>query len=536
MNKDIDRSAVNPVLQGDYPDPSVVRVGNDYYMVSSTFQYFPAVVVLHSRNLVDWQTIGHVITRKEQLDLTGMPDSFGVFAPDISYSDGKYWVVVPFFHGQPRCTNILYTSDRPEGPYSNGTVLNHHFIDPSIFHDEDGRRYLVCGGGWLQELARNGSRVIGKPKQVWPGTGGAAPEAPHLLKKDGWYYLMLAEGGTFFDHMATAARSRTIWGPYEPCPHNPVLKQQDSNGQIQKAGHGKLVQAIDGRWWMFHLGGRPLTPLGNCPLGRETFLEAVHWTDDGWFQVGEQGSPQQTIPLAAAEARGSASDLVVDTFSERSLSPEWEWVRLPVVGGYELDDHGLTLHCRPYLLLSPQNTLILTRRWRHFNFIAETELELWPETLGEEAGMMLYRDLDAFLLFTIRKGIGPQSGQHFDVKRLYEQQDFDGLFLQIERCEKAMKTIVAQYPLNLEMGMPVRLRLTVEDDGRTARFAWVQAEKQETVSIGACSAEFLFPEYAARFQCFTAPRIALMARGVYGTKHGRATFKQFSYEGINMDG
>ncbi len=135
--------AVNPVITGDYPDPSIVRVGHDYYMVTSTFQFFPGVLVLHSTDLVNWQPIGHVITKRSQLDLTGIPDSFGVFAPDISYFDGKFWVVVPYFHGQPRCSNLLFTSDRPEGPYSEAIVLNHHFIDPSLFNDEDGRLFTV---------------------------------------------------------------------------------------------------------------------------------------------------------------------------------------------------------------------------------------------------------------------------------------------------------------------------------------------------------------------------------------------------------
>lgn len=519
----------NPVLPGDYPDPSVVRVGEDYYMVASTFQFFPGVPVLHSKDLVNWCTIGHVITRREQMDLTGIPDSFGVFAPDISYHDGKFWVVVPYFHGQPRCTNIVYYADRPEGPYSDGVVLNHHFIDPSIFNDDDGRRYLAFGGGWLHELAEDGSGLIGEAKQVWPGTGGVAPEAPHLLKRDGWYYLLLAEGGTFFEHMATVARSRSIWGPYEPCPHNPVLSQRDPNKRLQKAGHGKLVQSPDGRWWMLHLGGRPLTPGGHTPLGRETMLEEVHWTEDGWFVVGDEGAPQETLVMeVAAEV---PQRMPTGGFGELGLSSMWEWVRHPLEGGYALDEEGLTLQCLPYILYSPQDSLLLTRRWEHFAFEVETVLKFEPQALGEEAGLHLYRDTDAMLLFTVRRGIGQSSGQSFDVKRLHERQEHEGLYIQIDKCDRAMRSKLVQLPLEIPSGAAIRLRIQVDTHTHCVHFAY-GTDDEELIEVPlVADAAWLYPENVARFHCFTAPRVGVFARGVWGETHGTARFTSFDYKG-----
>ncbi len=523
------RTIANPIVPGDYPDPSVVRVGDDYYMVTSTFQYFPGVPVMHSRDLVHWRTIGHVITRRGQLCLTGIPDSYGVFAPDISYYDGKFWVVVPYYHGQPRCTNIVYSAERPEGPYSDGVVLNHHFIDPSIFNDDDGRRYLAFGGGWLHELSADGTQLIGEARQVWPGLGGAAPEAPHVVKKDGWYYYMLAEGGTFFEHRATVARSASVWGPYEPNPDNPVLMQRDPAHALQRAGHGKLVQDTEGGWWMLHLGGRPLTPGGDCPLGRETMLARVEWTADGWFTVGSGGSPQETVQLEASRLH-EAADEDVDRFEGSALSPVWEWVRHPLQGGYALQGDGLRIHCLPYILTSPQDTLILTRRWRDFAFKAETELLFDTAALGEEAGLVLYRDTDAHLLVTVRNGIGQTSGQSFDVARLHERQEYGGLHLQIDRCENGHRSAVAKRPLPIHAGEAIRLTAMLAGGRVSIAYAAGRGAEQ-VIAAEQVDVSFLYPERVPRFHCFTAPRVGVFARGVYGTKHGSALFTLFHYEG-----
>ncbi|WP_248924233.1 glycoside hydrolase family 43 protein [Paenibacillus hamazuiensis] len=524
----------NPVLPGDHPDPSVVRVGEDYYLVTSTFQYFPGVLVHHSRDLVHWRPIGHVITRRSQLDLTGVPDSHGVFAPDISYAAGKFWVVVPFFHSQPRCTNLLFTAERPEGPYSDGIVLNHHFIDPSIFHDDDGRCYLAFGGGWLQELRPDGSGLIGEARQVWPGTGGQTPEGPHIVKRSGYYYLMLAEGGTRFGHRETLARSRSIWGPYEPCPHNPVLAQTDPYKPFQKAGHGKLVEDTKGGWWMVHLGGRPLTPNGSTPLGRETFLEAVHWTEDGWFEVGEGGSPQERVEVQLEkEYEPAQAEYETDRFDKPELSPVWEWVRHPLEGSYALTANGLELECASYPLYTPGSTLILTRRWEHFGFEALTRLSFMPHALGDEAGLVLYRDMDAMLLFSIRNGIGQTSGQKFDAGRLHEKQEDDGLFVEIDRSEKCLRQSLYQKKLNVEPGEDVWLRVRLDAESREFTFA-VSSDGAQFAELGLnVPADFLYPENYARFNCFTAPRIGLFARGVLYEQHGKALFKQFMYRGIS---
>lgn len=530
MNIDRAGTFPNPVLPGDNPDPSIVRVDSDYYMVTSTFQYFPGVQVLHSRDLVRWKPIGHVITRKSQLDLTGMPDSFGVFAPDISYYDGKFWVVVPYYHGQPRCTNLLFTADRPEGPYSEAIELNHHFIDPSIFNDDDGKRYLAFGGGWVHEMARDGSRLIGEAKQVWPGTGGSAPEAPHLVKKNGWYYLMLAEGGTFFEHKVTLARSRSIWGPYVPCPHNPVLTQKDPEKRIQKAGHGKLVQDESGDWWMFHLGGRPLTPQGFCPLGRETFLQPVHWTEVDWFVIGDEGIPMDEIIIPNTENMDVPNYYSLDTFSGTELSPEWEWVRHPVEDGFQLTPEGLRISCKPFIPFSLQSTLILTRRWHHFGFEVTTKLVFDSKSRGEEAGLTLYRDSDAFLFFSIRNGLGQTAGQTFDVRRLHENQEDDGLYLEVDHYVAIGKKTLAKLTLPSKASTAIWLKAKLFSEMKTFNFSY-SLDGVNYTDIGIeLPAEFLYPERHTRFLCFTAPRVGVYAKGIKGNVEGNATFESFEYK------
>ncbi|SFT05718.1 xylan 1,4-beta-xylosidase/alpha-N-arabinofuranosidase [Paenibacillus sp. BC26] len=530
MMIDATQQVFNPVLPGDNPDPSIVRVGSDYYMVTSTFQFFPGVQVLHSRDLANWKPIGHVITRKSQLDLTGMPDSFGVFAPDISYYNGKFWVVVPYYHGQPRCTTLLFTADRPEGPYSEVTMLNHHFIDPSIFNDDDGKRYLVFGGGWVHEMKHDGTSLVGEAKQVWPGTGGAAPEAPHILKRNGWYYLMLAEGGTFFEHMETLSRSRSIWGPYEPCPHNPVLMQRDSEKSIQRVGHGKLVQDEEGNWWMFHLGGRPLTPGGFCPLGRETFLQPVQWTDDEWFTVGDAGEPCVSIVLSQSEVAQAPTCNLHDQFTGTELSPDWEWVRHPIEEGYSLSSEGLRIACKPFIPFSLQSTLIVTRRWQSFGFEATATVAFHPESRGEEAGMTMYRDTDAFLFFNVRNGLGQTAGQSFDVKRLHENQEHEGLYLEVGQYVKVLKTTLGTWRLSIRPGERLWLKIRLEPKTQIITLLYsLEGLVFEETGI-TLSAEFLYPERSNRFLCFTAPRIGLYAKGVYGETEGFAQFSSFTMQ------
>jgi xylan 1,4-beta-xylosidase len=365
----------NPILPGDFPDPSIVRVDDDYYLVNSTFRWFPGISVSHSRDLVNWALVGHVLTRRSQLGLHGMEDWAGIWAPDISYHDGRFWVVYTV-QTPSAGLNCLVHAERPEGPYSDPVVLNDRNIDPSIFRDDDGRRYLATSRGHLQELAADGSRLLGKAQVVWPGMGGHAPEAPHILKRRGYYYLMMAEGGTGYGHSEVLARARELRGPYEPCPYNPILKQADADHPIQKAGHGKPVLTQHGEWWFVYLCGRPYGGT-HCNLGRETALGRMHWTDDDWFTIAapEVENVRPRLPWTPMDAPGG------NAFASPRALRAWQFMGNPPPDCWSVANGVLNLA-----------GAVFARRQQHTQFRATTAVAPEHTQRGKQAGLVVYHD------------------------------------------------------------------------------------------------------------------------------------------------
>lgn len=279
----------NPVLPGFHPDPSVCRVGNDFYLVNSTFQFFPGVPVYHSTDLIHWEQVGHCLTRRSQLELKESNNSGGIWAPTIRYHNGKFYMITTNWAGMG---NFFVTADRPEGPWSEPVKVDQDGIDPTLFWDTDPvtgeEKCYYVGNAWggilLTQIDLKTGERIGERKLIWQGTGGRYPEGPHLYKRDGWYYLLIAEGGTEFSHKVTMARSRDIWGPYESNPANPVMTHLTQAGQdntIQGVGHADLVQAPDSSWWAVALAFRWQTGTHHL-LGRETFLMPVQWDKGEW--------------------------------------------------------------------------------------------------------------------------------------------------------------------------------------------------------------------------------------------------------------
>ena len=249
----------NPIVRGFNPDPSICRVNDDFYMVTSSFEYFPGLPIYHSRDLVNWLQIGHCLTRDSQLPLHKAPSSGGLFAPSLRYHNGLFYVICTNVSGGG---NFFCTATDPAGAWSEPVWVDIKSIDPDIFWDEDGRTYFVTQGDEgirVTEVDLKTGKVIGPEHLVWGGIGGRFPEAPHIYKKDGFYYLLLGEGGTEYMHSATIGRSKNLLGPYESCPMNPILTHANRVGQgnpIQGVGHADLVQAEDGSWWMVFLGFR----------------------------------------------------------------------------------------------------------------------------------------------------------------------------------------------------------------------------------------------------------------------------------------
>lgn len=313
----------NPIRTGFFPDPSIVRVGTDYYMVNSSFIFFPCIPISHSKDLIHWEIIGHAITNPEWAHLDGLEGGRGYWAPDISYYEGRFYItatyrlndVPPVYRRQ-----IVVFSDKPEGPYSEPVFIDEDGIDPSIFNDDDGRRYMLLNrGARIFKLDKTATKKISDATLLYYGDHKRAPEGPHLYKKDGYYYLLEAEGGTGPGHRVTISRSKELFGNYEPCPYNPIMRQDDPDAAIQRCGHGDLVDTPDGRWYMVYLCGRMIGD-GYSILGRETALDPVTWTADGWPIVNDLKGPStmQVSPFAP----GATSDAYeADTaMSERKQS------------------------------------------------------------------------------------------------------------------------------------------------------------------------------------------------------------------------
>ena len=370
----------------------------DFYMVNSSFQYFPAIPISHSRDMVHWHIIGHAITNPEWLDISDIKDSHGIWAPDISYVDGKFYIFAPLrLNGDGKRENnvlrrqLVMVSDRPEGPYSKPVCLEVDSIDPSHFVDDDGKRYVVTArAAQAVPLSEDSLSLAGESRTVWEGTGERAPEGPHIFKKDGYYYAMVAEGGTGYGHGTNVARSRELFGTYENNPYNPVMRQQDPDAPIQRAGHGKLVQDQNGQWWCYYLCGRP-NGGRYTTVGRETALDPVQWTADGWFTVNEGKGPSleqkaPDLPECVFERN------LFDDFDGDKLNLEWEFVRNPDNGSWSLTERPgyFRIWTRDGQLneIRAKNTLL--RREQELSYRAETKVEFYPDRDGEQAGLTCY--------------------------------------------------------------------------------------------------------------------------------------------------
>jgi xylan 1,4-beta-xylosidase len=405
----------NPILRGFNPDPSIVRVGEDYYIATSTFEWWPGVQLHHSRDLVHWRLIGHALTRESQLNLRGIADSGGVWAPSLSHADGQFWLVYTNVRtcgsGRPFKDVGIYLATAPDilGPWSEPVALNSIGFDPSLFHDDDGRKWLVnmmwdfrpgrnrFAGIVLQEYDRTAQRLTGPMTRIL--AKDVLTEGPNLYKRNGWYYLMLAEGGTGWNHGISMARARAITGPYELDPQVSVLTTRDApDCSLQKAGHGELVATPADEWYLAHLASRPLGA-GNqrrCMLGRETCLQQVRWTNDGWLRLAHGGTrPQVNVPaprgLAAhpwpvAPAR--------DDFDAPQLDASWNSLRGPA------DQSWLSLTARPgWLRLRGRESLhslfhqsLVARRLTEHRVTVETCLEFAPTHFTQAAGLICYYD------------------------------------------------------------------------------------------------------------------------------------------------
>jgi len=383
----------NPILPGFYPDPSICRVGDDYYMVHSTFEYFPGVPVFHSKDLVHWRQIGHVLTRKSQLKLDKMRASGGIFAPTIRHHDGTFYMITTLVWGGG---NFYVTATNAAGPWSEPVWLDREGIDPSLFFDDDGKVYYTrqVGGergySGQQTLNLQTGKLEGELKELWRGTGGVWPEGPHLYKINGKYYLMISEGGTSYDHRITIARSDSPWGPFEPNPNNPILTHRNRpEHPFQALGHADLVETPDG-WWMVFLGFRPQARRFHH-LGRETFLAPATWNEDGWPVVNDKKTIEATLPAPKLKPHPWPAQAARVEFDKPHLGLEWIYLRNPDEKNYSLTARPgfLRLNGSAITLNDQDSPTFVGRRQTDLSCRAATRLSFDPQKENEEAGLVL---------------------------------------------------------------------------------------------------------------------------------------------------
>lgn len=466
----------NPVLAGFYPDPSVVRAGDRFYLVNSSFAYYPGIPVFESRDLVHWQPIGHVIDRPTELDFDGLGMSRGVFAPAIAHHDGVFYVVNTAVDAGG---NFIATAKNPAGPWSEPVWLRDvDGIDPSLFFDDDGKAYLLNNGApagkplyeghraiWLQQIDPGKGQMLGQRRVILNGGTDLAKkpiwiEGPHLYKHDGWYYLMCAEGGTGPQHSEVVLRSRSVWGPYDAYEGNPILTQRDLPADradpVINAGHADLIEAADGTWWAVFLASRAYGGT-HYNTGRETYVLPVTWKN-GWPTLLAHG---QAIPRVAEGpdfmARGTTQSPLSgnfdwrDDFKAPALKPEWMFVRTPKQAWADLHSHPgkLAIHPLAEDLDTLRNPSFLARRQQHLSFDASTSLAV-PTQDGVEAGLAAFQNEHYWYTLGVRR----EGGQ---------------LLLALRRHRGDSTTVVATAALPARLD---KLALKISGDGGEYAFAY----------------------------------------------------------------
>lgn len=402
----------NPILKGFCPDPSIVRVGEDYYIATSTFEWWPGVCLWHSRDLAHWEQLPSPLNRTSQLNMLGNPTSGGIWAPDISYDGKRFYLVFTdvktkkgrYYNNH----NYMVWAEDICGPWSEPVYLNSTGFDPSMLHDRDGRKYLVnmrngFKGVLVQEFDTEKGCLTGEVRNVFSGSGIGYTEGPHIYHIGDWYYCLVAEGGTGYEHCVSMARSRSVWGPYEVDPENPMLtSDQNDPVLLQKAGHGDLVQTQNGEWYLVHLCARPPQGEKRCVLGRETAIQKVYWNDDGWLrlQCGGKIAQNETGVPEGIQVWIPEPESETDDFDRKKLGVRYSVPRVPLGDCLSLTerDGWLRLYGQESMNSLHHVSLVAVRQ-RQYQVCAETCMEFDPSCPEQFAGLSYMYDASNFYLF-----------------------------------------------------------------------------------------------------------------------------------------
>ncbi len=448
----------NPIIRGFNPDPSIIKVEDDYYIACSTFEWFPGVQIHHSTDLKNWKLITRPLDNPQYFNLRGVPDSCGVWAPCLSYDNGTYYLVysiVKSFDGIWKNTpNYLITAKSIYGPWSEPVFLSAIGFDGSLFHDGDGRKYFLSmivdhrenrffGGIYLQEFDTHSNMLIGKGRKIVDGSHLGKTEGPHLYFRDGYYYLLLAEGGTEYGHAVSICRAKDIWGPYTFYRDNPILSSADYPDHfIQKTGHGDIVWDDDGNCFMVFLGSRPLSVRGHCVLGRETCIDQLVWNKNEWPRLANKStliSENQSdyYNLVEQEVKLRNTPLPIDYQSLRVPQSD-DWIK------HELDK-GLTLIGRDSLTSCFDQSFVARRVQ---NLIVQFSVDMYftPENYHQMAGLVCYYN----------------TGHHYYLYTSYDESK--GKYIQLIRTDNYNTTELAEYSLPKNENKLIRLRVQLNYD------------------------------------------------------------------------
>ena len=534
----------NPILRGFHPDPSIVRVGEDYYLATSTFEWWPGVRLHHSRDLVHWELIEYPLNRTSQLDLRGVGASQGIWAPCLTYDNGTFYlvytIVKAFYCNMYDTNNYLVTATDIHGPWSEPVALNNFGFDPSLFHDEDGRKYMVsmvtdhrvpkkyAGRLVLQEYDPVKKEMTGPVRDIYKADK-IFLEGPHIFKRNGWYYLFSADTGTGEGHGQTIQRSRNIWGPYEMYRADFMVRESENEAYsiltsrhhedilLQKSGHCDLVETPDGEWYAVHLCGRALQDRNPADalrfagarrymIGRETAIQKMKWTEDDWLVLDCGSNTPQTFvdaPAGQPEAalvrddpRQPEAALVRDDFDSASLHLDYQSLRIP------MDERYISLTKRPGWLrmygrsglASKFSQTLIARRMTEYEMEASACMEFEPEVFKQMAGLILLYDTDNYLY-------------------LHVSYDEDcGKCITLLKAENKKYEYLTDY-LPAEPGKAIYLKLQIH--GSSAEFSYGYNEN-ELMKIGPTVNESFLSDEACAEGWFTGTMIGICCQDLTG--------------------
>lgn len=510
----------NPVLPGFNPDPSMIRVEDRYYIAVSSFTWMPGVRIYESRDLVEWTHLTDALTH--QIDLLGVPDDCGIWAPQLSYADGQFHLIYTIVRSTRSpfkdCHNYLISTDNLCGKWSTPIYLNSSGFDPSLFHDSDGRKWLLneiwdyrmskpnkSAGVVIQEYDPKQEKLIGEPVKIFDGTALAKTEAPHLIERNGWYYLITAEGGTGKGHAVTIARSKNILGPYEVDPKNPMMTARDTpDWPLQCAGHASLIETPSDDWYIAHLCTRPIEGEFHL-LGRETALQKVEWDEEGWLRIeGGHFLPQLEVDVAIKRVQPEPLRVFRDDFEKERIDKNWNalrimpegnWCDLSVRNGYLRIKSGESIQS-----LFKQHLIAV--RQTDFHVYAETQMDFEPRNYLQQAGLVLYLNTENYFYCYVTKE---------DQKRV----------IRVMRCCRGEFEILSE---TMEIPLVGEIVIGVQIDDNRASFLWRESDQTEMIPL--CTGK----DISYLSGGFTGNFIGICVQDMERFEGSYADFKYFYYE------